>query len=71
LNDKPTLQDLLEIQQHFSLPSPALVYDVSLAGGCGADVLGSRDGGLERLRRGGRANPTYRRGVRANVHTPQ
>jgi Nucleotidyl transferase AbiEii toxin, Type IV TA system len=25
LNDKPTLQDLLEIQQHFGLPSPALV----------------------------------------------
>jgi predicted nucleotidyltransferase component of viral defense system len=25
LSDKPTLQDLLEIQQHFGLPSPALV----------------------------------------------
>lgn len=25
MNDKPTLQDLLEIQQHFGLPSPALV----------------------------------------------
>jgi predicted nucleotidyltransferase component of viral defense system len=25
LNDKPTLQDLLEIQRHFGLPSPALV----------------------------------------------
>jgi hypothetical protein len=25
LNDKPTLQDLLEIQEHFGLPSPALV----------------------------------------------
>lgn len=25
LNDKPTLQELLEIQQHFGLPSPALV----------------------------------------------
>jgi predicted nucleotidyltransferase component of viral defense system len=25
LNDKPALQDLLEIQQHFGLPSPALV----------------------------------------------
>jgi predicted nucleotidyltransferase component of viral defense system len=25
LNDRPTLQDLLEVQQHFGLPSPALV----------------------------------------------
>jgi predicted nucleotidyltransferase component of viral defense system len=25
LSDKPSLQDLLEIQQHFGLPSPALV----------------------------------------------
>jgi len=25
LNDKPSLQDLLEVQQHFGLPSPALV----------------------------------------------
>jgi hypothetical protein len=25
LSDKPTLQQLLEIQQHFGLPSPALV----------------------------------------------
>jgi predicted nucleotidyltransferase component of viral defense system len=25
LNDNPTLQDLLEVQQHFGLPSPALV----------------------------------------------
>jgi predicted nucleotidyltransferase component of viral defense system len=25
LSDKPTLQELLEIQQHFGLPSPALV----------------------------------------------
>lgn len=25
MNDRPTLQDLLEIQQHFGLPSPALV----------------------------------------------
>jgi hypothetical protein len=25
LNDKPTLQDLLEVQQAFGLPSPALV----------------------------------------------
>jgi hypothetical protein len=25
LSDKPTLQDLLEVQQHFGLPSPALV----------------------------------------------
>ena len=25
LNDKPTLQDLLEVQEHLGLPSPALV----------------------------------------------
>src|ERR1017187_5566420 len=25
LNDKPSLQDLLEVQKHFGLPSPALV----------------------------------------------
>ncbi|MCC6778380.1 MAG: nucleotidyl transferase AbiEii/AbiGii toxin family protein [Hyphomicrobiales bacterium] len=25
LNDRPSLQDLLEIQEHFGLPSPALV----------------------------------------------
>src|SRR5438309_819216 len=25
LNDKPTLEELLEIQEHFGLPSPALV----------------------------------------------
>jgi hypothetical protein len=25
LSDKPSLRDLLEIQQHFGLPSPALV----------------------------------------------
>jgi hypothetical protein len=25
LNDRPTLEQLLEIQQHFGLPSPALV----------------------------------------------
>jgi predicted nucleotidyltransferase component of viral defense system len=25
LNDKPSLQDLLEVQRHFGLPSPALV----------------------------------------------
>jgi hypothetical protein len=25
LSDKPSLQDLLEVQRHFGLPSPALV----------------------------------------------
>ena len=25
LSDKPSLQDLLEVQKHFGLPSPALV----------------------------------------------
>ena len=25
LSDRPTIQDLLEVQKHFNLPSPALV----------------------------------------------